>query len=207
MGYKKNLNQQLLVEGNDDKHVIWALCEKFAIVQNFEVIDCKGINLLQEQITVRLKQSDIRTIGIIVDADADLQKRWNSISSIISEQGFHCPPEIPSEGFIVLKGEIKIGIWIMPNNNTTGMLEDFISFLVPVDDKLFLRSNATLSQMEQENINRYSLTHKSKALIHTWLAWQSDPGTPMGLAITKKYLTNTEENCSVFIKWINDTFN
>ena len=49
--------------------------------------------------------------------------------------------------------------------------------------------------------------HKSKAFIHTWLAWQEDPGTPMGLAITKKYLsTNDKVLCNSFIEWLNLLF-
>jgi len=50
--------------------------------------------------------------------------------------------------------------------------------------------------------NKYSSTHKSKAKIHTWLSWQEDPGTPMGLAITKRYLTVNDTNCSMLINWI-----
>ena len=72
MKSNKKYNQQLLVEGNDDMHVIWALCEKFKVSQSFEVIDCKGINNIYEQIPTRFKQSDILTIGIIIDADTNL---------------------------------------------------------------------------------------------------------------------------------------
>lgn len=207
MANKQRFNQQLLVEGNDDKHVVWALCEKFGVPENFEVIDCDGIDTLQEQIGVRLKQADIKTIGIIVDADINLQKRWNKISTLIGEVGFICPENIPDEGLVVTNGTIKMGIWIMPNNNTNGILEDFISFLVPLDDKLFIKSTEVLADIEKEEINAYSLTHKSKALVHTWLAWQKDPGTPMGLAITKKYLTTEKENCLKFIEWLKATFN
>src|SRR5436190_24268592 len=31
----------------------------------------------------------------------------------------------------------------------------------------------------------------SKALIHTWLAWQEKPGRPLGLAITARYFDAT----------------
>lgn len=32
---KENYTKKLLVEGNDDQHVIWALCEKFNIPETF----------------------------------------------------------------------------------------------------------------------------------------------------------------------------
>ena len=45
-------NKKLLVEGKDDQHVIWALCEKFKVEKSFEVIDCEGIDKLIEQIPI-----------------------------------------------------------------------------------------------------------------------------------------------------------
>lgn len=95
----------------------------------------------------------------------------------------------------------------MPNNNVNGMLEDFISFLVPKDDKLLPIVNSTLQTIEQENLNKYPLTHKAKAVIHFWLSLQEDPGTPMGLGITKRYLSIEEETCLVLIQWLNGLFN
>jgi hypothetical protein len=43
MSKKEKFPQELLVEGNDDLHVLWALCENFKLVENFEIIDTKGI--------------------------------------------------------------------------------------------------------------------------------------------------------------------
>lgn len=207
MRVKEKFNQKLLVEGNDDQHVIWALCERFSLTENFDIIDCEGIDKLNEQIPIRFKQSGIKTIGIIIDADADIQVRWVSLRNILINQGFNLPVELQNVGLIV-KNPLnqKVGIWIMPNNNVNGMLEDFISFLVPIEDKLFSLANATLKDIEDQKLNPYSLTHKSKALIHTWLSWQKDPGTPMGLGITKRYLTTDENTCSLLINWLTELF-
>jgi len=86
------------------------------------------------------------------------------------------------------------------------MLEDFISFLVPHDDKLWPIVTLNLENIEKEQLNKYSLIHRSKAAIHSWLALQEDPGTPIGLSITKKYLTTDEETCSQLINWISKLF-
>jgi hypothetical protein len=137
MSIKEKFNKKLLVEGNDDKHVIWALCEQFNINETFDVIDCEGIDKLLEQIPVRLKQSAVDTIGIIIDADSNLLLRWNSLKQLLRTQGFNIPEDLPENGLIVLvTGQISIGIWIMPDNNLNGMLEDFLSFLVPSNDSL-----------------------------------------------------------------------
>lgn len=199
-------NKQLLVEGNDDKHVIMALCQKFVVTENFEIIDCKGIDKLFAQIPIRLKQSGFETLGIIIDADTGIKSRWSTIQSIFSKQGISIPDEIPNDGLILKTNSLNIGVWIMPNNNLNGMLEDFISFLIPKEDKLLPVANQTLETIEKEKLNKYIPAHKSKALIHSWLSWQEDPGTPMGLAITKKFLTTQEDICKKLISWLIGTF-
>lgn len=199
-------NKQLLVEGNDDMHVIMALCQKFSINENFEIIDCKGINKLFSQIPIRLKQSGFETLGIIIDADTEIRKRWTALQDMFSKQQIILPDEIPSDGLILKTNNITIGIWIMPNNNLNGMLEDFISFLIPKDDNLLLIANQTLEAIEKKELNKYISSHKSKALIHSWLSWQEAPGTPMGLAVTKKFLTTEDENCNKLITWLTKIF-
>jgi hypothetical protein len=199
-------SKQLLVEGNDDMHVLMSLCQKFSVAENFEIIDCKGIDKLFTQIPIRLKQSGFQTLGIIIDADIAISSRWTSLQSIFLKQGILLPNEIPNEGLILKANGFTIGIWIMPNNDQNGMLEDFITFLIPKEDKLLPFANKTLDAIEKENMNKYIPAHKSKALIHSWLSWQEDPGTPMGLAITKKFLTTQEEICQKLISWLTGTF-
>lgn len=207
MRIKEIFNKKLLVEGNDDQHVIWALSEKFTITENFDVIDCEGISKLYEQLPVRFKQAQVDTIGLIIDADSEIKDRWKSISVLLSLQGFTIPKEIPIEGLILNDNSgFKIGVWIMPNNNENGMLEDFISFLVPKEDKILPIVNNTLINIENQGLNQYSLIHKSKATIHSWLSLQSDPGTPMGLGITKRYLTTDEETCLKLVNWLKELY-
>jgi hypothetical protein len=50
----------------DDQHVIWVLCEKYKISENFDVMDCGSVNEVYKAIPVRFKQSEIDTIGIIM---------------------------------------------------------------------------------------------------------------------------------------------
>lgn len=204
---KEKFSKKLLVEGNDDQHVVLALCQKFDVPETFDVIDCEGIDKLNEQIPVRLKQSDIDTLGIIIDADREIKNRWASLKGLLSAQGFKVPNDLPSTGLVLTNGNnIKAGVWIMPNNNLDGMIEDFISFLVPKDDKLLPIVHATLADIEKQKLNKYPLVHKSKAVIHSWLSWQEDPGTPMGWGITKRYLTTDDETCLLLTKWLNELF-
>jgi hypothetical protein len=200
------MNKKLLVEGKDDEHVVLALRDKYRIPANFEIVDCKGVEKLIERIPVTFKTSEIETVGIIIDADDNLQSRWYRLKDILSTIGFDVPPTLPDTGLILEKDSQKAGVWIMPNNDANGMLEDFISFLVPSEDKLLPVVHSTLDDIETRQLNKYSITHKSKAVIHTWLAWQKEPGTPMGLSITKRYLSADDATCHTFVHWLKNLF-
>ena len=87
------------------------------------------------------------------------------------------------------------------------MLEDFVSFLRPKDDLLWPIAEDVLQKVKViEEALRFRDIHESKARIHTWLAWQKEPGKPMGLAITARYLNATALNAQQLINWIRKLF-
>lgn len=198
----------LLVEGNDDQHVVWAICEKFKITETFDVFDCEGISNLFPQLPIRIKLRE-PFLGILIDADADLLLRWKQIQNILTPLGYEIPEEPDASGSIVKSAtsETTIGIWIMPNNQVPGMLEDFAEILIPANDSAIPFATKAVDEVKREAVAKFSDIHRSKALIHTWLAWQDDPGTPMGLAITKSYLDHNHELCVLFVHWLNRLFN
>lgn len=90
----------------------------------------------------------------------------------------------------------------MPNNLANGILENFISYLVPEKDELFEKVEGFLIKLEIQQLSKFREVHKSKAKTHNWLSLQEDPGTPLGLAITKNYLDSECKDAAVFIKWL-----
>lgn len=208
-----NMTQTLFVEGNDDLHLICNICKVFNVTKTFDVEDSKGITKLSEGLPVRLKGSgETKTIGVVVDADVSIGSRWQQIRDILVKSNLYAdiPEECPSNGLIlkpINSDDIKVGVWIMPNNNNNGMLEDFAAFLIPDGDKLLPEVENVLDSIEARGLNKYKPIHHSKAKIHTWLAWQEDPGTPMGSAVTKKYLTTTPPICQAFVNWLNALYN
>lgn len=208
---EQKFNQELLVEGNDDQHVIWALLKKHSISETFKVIDRTGYPALLDSLPPMLTASSavIQTIGIVIDADTNIETRWKSMRDQLSPY-ISLPISPPSNGYIgdTTRNPIKrIGIWVMPDNTAPGMLENFIHLLISDDDELITHCDQFLSTIEELKLNRYRDIHKAKARIHTWLAVQEDPSTPMGQAITKKYLATDNPICQSFIQWINLLFN
>lgn len=198
--------RKLLVEGGDDKHVISALLKHRNFPETFEIEEKHGIDNVMHTFPVQAKGSGIEAVGIVIDADINLQSRWSSLKSALDLLGYLPPTEFSSGG-LVLEAEFlpRVGAWIMPNNNTSGMLEDFVGHLVPPHDELWAHAGAVLANLPA-GLARFNAAHNSKARIHTWLAWQSDPGTPMGLAITKKYFDAGAPTSEPFLQWLHRLF-
>lgn len=201
------MKKKLLVEGNDDRHVVWNLLEQHAFPETFSVEEKGGIEKLLSSFPVHAKGSGIEAVAVVVDADVDATRRWDAIRNSLINLGFdNCPEEFPEDGLVLDKeGKPRAGAWIMPDNRLSGMLEDFVSYLVPKDDKVWPHVLDTVANMP-ENIIEFSEQHKCKAHIHTWLAWKADPGTPMGLAITKKYLDANSPSTKPFLDWLSRMF-
>ncbi|MGB3204285.1 MAG: DUF3226 domain-containing protein [Crinalium sp.] len=206
--------KQLLVEGVNDYHVISNLCKQHQILipENFFLEAPKpksdGINAILKKLPTTLKQENLRVLGIVVDADQDLAARWQSVRDKLTAFGYKdIPKTLPLEGWVDPQPNLpRIGVWVMPNNQLTGMLEDFVAYLIPEDDKLKQKAESILLEIEQDQLNRYTEIHRSKALIHTWLAWQKTPGMPMGQAITTKALCYDAAIAQTFIDWLKSLF-
>ncbi len=205
--------QQLLVEGKNDRHVIWGLCEQHRIPETFSVEvplveDGQGINAVLAEIPVRLKQDNLLTLGIVIDADSDLLARWQAVSQRLKEYGYEEIPKVPpSEGWVYKPQSLpKVGVWLMPDNQLPGILENFVARLIAEDDLLVIKAESILQDIEQSKLNRYTLVRHPKALIHTWLAWQQTPGMPMGQAITARVLNSNSQLAIVFVECLKRLF-
>jgi hypothetical protein len=194
----------LMVEGTNDKHVIKALLQN----RNFTLLlpeeqeedalkkSATGIEALLKALPRRLKQDDVKTLGIVVDADLNVDDRWKSVCTRLTQAGYpKLPPKLrkspPVEGFILESPDLflpRFGAWLMPNNQDIGTTEDFIRLLIPSTDELASHADRILNELEALEIQRYPAKDRGKAFINTWLAWQKDPELRIGQAITAKVL-------------------
>ncbi len=91
----------------------------------------------------------------------------------------------------------------MPDNQLDGTLEDFLKLLVPEGDVLLPYAGQVLDNLPD---TRFTSPHRPKALMHTWLAWQNEPGKPYGQAINAKYLNTDLPMAKTFANWLRRTF-
>lgn len=210
---EKEFPYKLFVEGTDDCHVISSLCVCHGVKENFNVVPCRGIEKTMGRFKLALTNPSVyQRVGIVVDADMDAEKRWVQLMDILKGSGKYdcCNLKLTSGGLIVHpidSYDAIIGIWMMPDNCLQGMLEDFVLSLIPVGDSLIQKAESVLLELEAEEMQQYKAVHRSKAKVHTYLAWQDEPGKPMGQAITAHVLNPDAQQAKIFVEWLNKLYN
>jgi hypothetical protein len=209
MAKGKIVSRLLLVEGKDDQHVMWNLCEHHKLPETFVIDNKEGVTNVLDAFEAEIAAPGKDCIGIVIDADTDLAARWDAIMSLLVRSGYRDIPPSPNlYGTIVTQTDKPtIGIWLMPNNSLPGELEDFIAFLVPHRENNSLWTYATQCLDGLPEVSeRYPEQDRSKAHVHTWLAWQQEPGKPLGQAITARYIDANAPDAETLIAWLRNLF-
>ncbi len=202
----------LLVEGVDDEHVMKHICGNHGIPHLDEIKEHGGAPNLLESVPVRIKASEEGDIvGIVIDADTNLRTRWQSIRDRITTMGYENAPEAPVPGGTNVDppdGTLlpRLGIWVMPDNRTDGILEDFLRFLVPQPSVLLDHAENSVADIPEGERRFRPREDEPKAVIHTWLAWQREPGRPFGTAITERFLDSNVAEARVIASWLRRLF-
>lgn len=200
----------LLVEGLDDERVMMHICGNRDIPKIEQIKPLGSVEKLLENIPVqvRLSNEEGDVVGVVIDADTNLSARWHSIHHRIKTLGYQDIPDQPDPAGTILYPPTstflpRLGIWIMPNNQTKGILENFLQFLVPETDILLEYARKCVTDLPQQ---LFIGNDEPKVIIHTWLAWQAEPGKPYGTAITAKFLDPTTPEADVLVNWLNRLF-
>ena len=214
------MKQYLLVEGKNDLHVISSLFKKLNVnwpkgitrEKDFEKFfkGGKGIdNLMEKSLPTALREEGVTNIGIVIDANSKgPTARSKACMSVLQKFGYQLKEiKLHKNGTIIeIENLPKIGIWIMPNNKNKGAIEDFLKVVIPSDDKLLSKASDIMHDLKQNKLARFKAKDQSKALIHTWLAWQEKPGLPYGQAINSKYFDLKNLLITDFVDWFQNTF-
>lgn len=113
----------LAVEGKDEVNFFDALLKHLGITDDVEVRDVGGKYQFKSKLPALVRTtgfSDVEVFVIIRDADTDANAAFESIRDILKGQDLEPPSQINQFS----DGNSRIGIFIMPGNSDTGMLED-----------------------------------------------------------------------------------
>lgn len=202
----------LLVEGTNDREFIYALTNRAGIARGtYKVHDWEegsgGFETLVDSLPGFFVGSEVARLGIVVDADDNPTAHWQAVISRLRNEGYNLPPEPVVGGLVHQESgkRIIVGIWLMPDNRQRGMLEDLAFQIMPSGDSLWpyaVDAVERISRFEQ----RFRPTYMMKAQLHTWLAWQDEPGTQLGLAIKRGYLKDDAPLAAEFVHWLRRLF-
>lgn len=193
----------LLVEGQDDKHVVERLRQGLAPDLAFCCRSAGGSDPLLKAIPLEMRPDERSALGILMDADADVSARWRSIRDRLREGEVQLPSQ-PEDGGTIIDGELRVGVWLMPNNSAPGELENFVAELVPKDDPVWRLAEQYIDGIPNEH-RQFSPTKELRAKLHAWLATRQRP-RPMGTAIAAGSLDATATAARGLVAWLTALF-
>ena len=193
----------LLVEGQDDKHVVLQLCNRHESTPSFSISDKDNITQLLESLALEMKVSGRQAVGILVDANDDVTGRWNAIQNRLRRADIEPPPSPNPDGTII-QAKPRIGIWLMPDNTSAGELEDFVTKMIPTEDPVWPLSLSYIEGIPEAD-RKFSEKKKLRAQLYAWLAAREDPRR-MGLAIRAQDLKVDGDLSKKFVAWLNELF-
>ena len=205
----KNAPHQLLVEGANDKFVVIELLKRHGLGWNPPtaapfVRSCDNYQQLFLELPEIIKGQAYTKIGVMLDADTDVEKRWKEIQKSVQKSvgvTFDIGSQPEPDGLILKNSKNqKWGIWLMPDNSLAGALEGFVRKLVPSQDPTWGHAETSVATAQGLGA-RFDEKDRLKATLHTWLAWRKEPGVPYGRAISSKYLEHDTPEALQFIGW------
>ena len=216
----------LLVEGQDDKHMIWQLCNRdpsFSVRREeyemwvetynprteFEIIEKVSRKRLLDSIPIEVDRPGRQVLGIIMDADDDVSNSWIDIITGFSGTEIKLPESPATTGIIVNPGTRssgaplpRIGIWLMPDNESKGELEDLALNMIPSNDATWKLSQSYIDSIPYP---RKFGDKIDKAKLYAWLATRKEPSR-MGAAVGAGDLDASIPVCTDLLAWLADLF-
>ena len=200
----------LHVEGPDDKHSLIHLLIRHGIdydqkpwpAEFPEFKQVGGVTKLLEGMEDAIKASAGRAIGFVLDAETPLSSRWQAVRDKLEAAGLTVPQDPPGTGFVAeTPKDARVGVWLMPDNQREGSLEDFLRDLVSHEDPLINHAEAATDTAKTDFGASFRPQYRSKAVLHAWLAWQEEPGKPYGVAMQARYFDHDAQVAEAFVAW------
>lgn len=199
----------LLVEGPDDKHVaehIW--WRRYGAEPTFCASEKDGIDKLLDAIDTDIQAPGLQAMGILVDADCDVDARWDAVKGRLASATVDVPQIPDPTGTIIAErphdGIPRVGVWLMPDNRCKGELENFVAQMIPASDAVWPLSRDYIKGIPATE-RKFIEKKKLRAQVHAWLAAREDPRR-MGEAIRTRDLEIDGPLCQEFIAWLTELF-
>ena len=193
----------LLVEGADDRWVVERLLERADHPRSFDILQADGIDRLINRIGPEVLAKGREVLGVVVDSDNDIEARWEKIRREFKSVDIELPAERCNRG-VIMSNTPRVGIWLMPDNVSSGQLEDFVQSMIPKDDHVWPLANSFVDRIPPE-FREFSPNKIIRSKLYAWLATRKEPG-PMSRAIQARYLDIHTELTQSFLSFLTELF-
>lgn len=176
---------QLLVEGRDECNFFEAFIEHLSLEQvDIQIHDFGGVNglrgFLRAIVTSSGFEKNVRSIGIVRDAETCAESAFQSVRSSLENAGLPLPaqPGYPTDT------SPKVTVLILPGDNRPGMLETLLceSFKDEPENRCIDDFLNCVTAIPEVSVDR-----PYKARAHAFLATKPDPHVSVGVAAKNGY--------------------
>ncbi len=196
--------RRLFVEGLRDVSFIAELCSRHGSEINRNEIEHGGsLDEALARFGVAIKAGSYDAVGLIIDADSDARRAWAKAKGRLKDFR-KLPNQPPGDGYCGEANGRRVGIWIMPDNAAAGNMERLAAYMVPQGDELMPVAQRVVAELPLPR--RFKPADSPKAEIHTWLAWQREPGLTIGGAVRSRYLDANCPEAILFVRWIKSLY-
>ncbi len=160
---------------------------------------------VRERLSFAIKSKPER-VCVLFDAEQrEAQRSWRFVREVLIEAGYiELPEEMPESGLICeAEGRPRVGVWIMPDNLSRGMIEDFYLQAIPSDDRERIRSEQFIESIPSEE--RLFGAKRSKAVYGVWLSIQKERASP-AQAISRNLVSRESGQLPLFVSWLRQLF-
>ena len=168
----------LLVEGPSDKRVIRNLRKCFRggqSIPEFQIKATGDIDRLLSTIEPQIDVPDREALGILPDANDKPGHRWNEVVERIRRARPDLEAGSPAREGTIIASRPRIGIWLWPDNQSPGELEDFVAEMIPDDDPIWPLARRYIDGIPERD-RKFAKKKTMRATVHAWLATRKTPG-------------------------------
>jgi hypothetical protein len=220
----KRCGNLLLVEGTKDLYALAELCEMMGTPWKPEPVyieDRGGVSTLLAELHTDLEDDQASRIGIIIDADPKFdpqgqeqaeavhraaQRAYERLYNRLCTRFPTLPPSLPADGaHSEIHDGTRVGVWVMPDNQLKGFLETFLLTMIDSEDALIAYAGAASRAARRHLGAPFKEAQSDKAQLHTWLAWQDEPGDSPSDAVKFRKLKPSNE-AQRFYAWFTRLF-
>ena len=200
MKWSKKIEKEkiLLVEGQDEVNFFKVLFRKKDI-QNIQVIESGGnkqFNIENLSALTNISGFEkVTSLAIIQDADQDPQSRFNSICDTLRKCDLNSPSQV---GSFNIASTLKVGIFIIPDGKSKGMLESLCLSTV--------ESRETMKCVDEfmdcvEKLDKKP-KNKDKSRHRAFLAAMEEDTSSLGIAAQKGYWDFDSDKLKLLLEFV-----